>query len=114
MAVETAILSRVAREGPTRKQCLSKALKKAREGSVGLSEGSVYSLWEQQVQRATINTYISAPGARPSSHLPFLLGTCSFLLIPPHPSNTSSSFRAGSSVPPKTPRALSTSHHCPQ
>lgn len=46
MAVEAAIWSRAAREGPTTKQRLSKALKKAREGSVGLLREVSTSLWE--------------------------------------------------------------------
>lgn len=37
MVVEAAVVRRAAREGPTRKQCLSKALKEVRAGSVGLA-----------------------------------------------------------------------------
>lgn len=87
MAVETAILSREAREGPTRKQCLSKALKKAREGSVGLSQGSVYSLWEQQVQRATYHQRLHF-SSWSKAITPALPSPGNMLL----PSNSSSSF----------------------
>lgn len=55
--VEAAVLSRVAREGPTRKQCLSSA-----EGEGSVCGEVLTSLRKQQVQRAALNADLSGPG----------------------------------------------------